>query len=61
VQLELQGGPMTSDEARVLEQFPDSQAAVAVRRWDDRAKDPTGSPPEFGHIRPVLQRLNKFS
>lgn len=36
--LELQGGPMTADEAREFESQPHFDAAVRLRRWDDEAK-----------------------
>jgi gamma-butyrobetaine dioxygenase len=55
--LQLQGGPMTPEEARAFEQNPDAESAVAVRRWDDAAKDPDVSPPDFDHFRPLLERV----
>src|ERR1700722_990724 len=36
--LKLQGGPFSAEEARDFEQNPHFQNAVALRRWDDRAK-----------------------
>ena len=36
--LELQGGPMTQDEARRFEARRSFAAAVRLRRWDDAAK-----------------------
>jgi [1-hydroxy-2-(trimethylamino)ethyl]phosphonate dioxygenase len=41
VSLALQGGPMTSDEVEAFRESPHAAAAVALRRWDDAAKDPT--------------------
>ena len=41
--LEKQGGPMSADEARQFAAHPDAQAAVALRRWDEAAKDPDGT------------------
>jgi phosphonate degradation associated HDIG domain protein len=38
--LAVQGGPLTASEARAFSQHPQAEAAVAVRRWDDRAKTP---------------------
>ena len=38
--LALQGGPMTPGEVTGFEALPFSRDAVAVRRWDDQAKDP---------------------
>ena len=36
--LALQGGPMSSEEARAFEREAHSRAAVRVRRWDDQGK-----------------------
>lgn len=36
--LVLQGGPFTPEEAAAFEAEPGAQAAVRLRRWDDRAK-----------------------
>jgi len=55
--LTLQGGPMPPDEARAFEQSPYWQAALAVRRWDEAAKDPAAPTPTFDHFRPLLVRL----
>jgi gamma-butyrobetaine dioxygenase len=55
--LALQGGPLTEDEARAFERLPDARAAVAVRRWDEAAKDPTLATPAFDHFRPLLLQL----
>jgi [1-hydroxy-2-(trimethylamino)ethyl]phosphonate dioxygenase len=38
--LELQGGPLSPEEARDFERNPRFQDAVALRRWDDAAKSP---------------------
>src|SRR5579872_3651898 len=48
--LAAQGGPMTPDEAAAFEAHPHAAAALAVRRWDEAAKDPAGVPPPFGHF-----------
>jgi gamma-butyrobetaine dioxygenase len=55
--LSLQGGPMSADEARVFEASPGADAALAVRRWDDAAKDPFAATPGFAYFRPLLLRL----
>ncbi|MEV7723298.1 phosphonate degradation HD-domain oxygenase [Streptomyces sp. NPDC087917] len=55
--LGVQGGPMTAEQARAFEGLPGAADAVAVRRWDERAKDPEFTTPDFGHFRPVLERL----
>jgi gamma-butyrobetaine dioxygenase len=55
--LSLQGGPMTAAEVAAFEALPHAQAAVAVRRWDDQAKDPAVTPPRFAHFAPLLVAL----
>ncbi len=59
------GEPVTAIEAiaELLEQaaafraLPYARDAVAVRRWDDEAKDPSAAPPEFGHFEALLRAL----
>ena len=55
--LSVQGGPMDAAEVAAFESLPHAAAAVAVRRWDEEAKDPAGPTPEFGHFGPLLTRL----
>jgi gamma-butyrobetaine dioxygenase len=55
--LGLQGGPMTPQEQATFEALPHARAAVAVRRWDDAAKDPAVTPPGFAHFAPLLAAL----
>jgi gamma-butyrobetaine dioxygenase len=55
--LSLQGGPMTAGEVAAFEALPFSRDAVAVRRWDDQAKDPVVTPPRFAHFAPLLEAL----
>jgi gamma-butyrobetaine dioxygenase len=55
--LALQGGPMSPDEAAAFEALPHARDAVALRRWDDEAKDPAVTPPGFGHFAPLLEAL----
>jgi phosphonate degradation associated HDIG domain protein len=55
--LSVQGGPMTADQARAFEAEPYHADAVALRRWDDRAKDATVDTPGFDHFRPLLRGL----
>ena len=38
--LQAQGGPMSPEEVREFEHHPQWKEAVALRRWDDLAKDP---------------------
>jgi gamma-butyrobetaine dioxygenase len=53
----LQGGPMTTAEVAAFEALPFSRDAVAVRRWDDQAKDPAVTPSRFAHFVPLLEAL----
>ena len=53
----LQGGPMTAAEVAAFEALPHARDAVAVRRWDDQAKDPAITPPGFAHFAPLLEAL----
>ena len=55
--LSLQGGPMTTAELAAFEALPFSRDAVAVRRWDDQAKDTVVTPPRFAHFAPLLEAL----
>jgi gamma-butyrobetaine dioxygenase len=55
--LALQGGPMTPVQAAAFEALPHARDAVAIRRWDDQAKDPALTPPEFAYFAPLLERL----
>jgi phosphonate degradation associated HDIG domain protein len=55
--LALQGGPMTAAEVTAFEALPFSHDAVAVRRWDDQAKDPAVTAPSFAHFAPLLAAL----
>ena len=55
--LALQGGPMTPAEAAAFAAHEYARDAVAVRRWDDLAKDPAAPLPGFGRFRPLLAGL----
>jgi gamma-butyrobetaine dioxygenase len=55
--LAVQGGPMSDAEAAAFETIPYANAAVAVRRWDEAAKDPAGTGRSFDHFRPLLASL----
>jgi gamma-butyrobetaine dioxygenase len=59
--LALQGGPMTPEQAAAFEALPFARDAVAVRRWDDEAKDPAVTPPPFTYFEPLLSDLLKAS
>ena len=56
--LAVQGGPMSTAEAREFEASQYAADAVRVRRWDDQAKDPAAHVPGFGHYRPLLAELS---
>ncbi len=52
-----QGGPMTPAQRRAFEAMPYAQDALAVRRWDDQAKDPAVTPPAVACFGPLLAAL----
>jgi gamma-butyrobetaine dioxygenase len=52
--LALQGGPMSAQEANTFAELEHASAAVAVRRWDDSAKDPAMPTPAFDDFAPLL-------
>jgi phosphonate degradation associated HDIG domain protein len=54
--LALQGGPFTADQAQDFIRQPFAGDAVALRRWDDSAKDPAVATPGWDHYREVLVR-----
>ena len=47
--LGLQGGPMSADEVAVFRANPLHAEAVRLRRFDEAAKDPRASTPDFDH------------
>jgi gamma-butyrobetaine dioxygenase len=55
--LGVQGGPMDGDQVRAFEAEPFGDDAVALRHWDDAAKDPEAVTHPFDHFRPLLGRL----
>jgi gamma-butyrobetaine dioxygenase len=54
--LAVQGGPFTAAEAEAFFSRPQAEAAVALRRWDELAKDPAMLTPTLEDFRPVLER-----
>ena len=58
--LALQGGPMAAREAAAFEALPFARDAVAVRRWDEAAKDSAVTPPAFAHFEPLLGGLVRY-
>ncbi len=56
--LKVQGGVMTPEQAAEFAALPGAADAVAVRRWDEEAKDPNAdTPPAFEHFLPLLAAL----
>lgn len=55
--LRLQGGPMSVDEVQAFELLPHAVEAVALRRWDDAARDPTRRSPPMAYYLPLLRQL----
>jgi predicted HD phosphohydrolase len=55
--LAVQGGPMTAQQTRAFEALPAHRDAIAVRRWDDQAKDLAARVPGLDHYRPLLASL----
>ncbi|MET8957019.1 2-trimethylaminoethylphosphonate dioxygenase [Streptomyces sp. NPDC004393] len=55
--LAVQGGVMTAAQADRFAALPGAADAVAVRRWDDEAKDPDAVTPPFEHFLPLLTAL----
>jgi gamma-butyrobetaine dioxygenase len=53
--LALQGGPLTQAEAQAFKRLPHALNAVAVRRWDEAAKEPTVAAPPFDYFRSLLK------
>ncbi|MDQ7250448.1 HD domain-containing protein [Dongia sedimenti] len=53
--LEMQGGPMTSEEVIGFETLPDAAAAVTLRRRDDRAKCAGLAIPSLRHYTDLLR------
>jgi len=49
--LALQGGPMDAVQAASFSALPYSAEAIALRRWDDTAKNPEAMPPPLQHHR----------
>jgi gamma-butyrobetaine dioxygenase len=55
--LTVQGGPMSPAEATAFMSQEFATDALAVRRWDEAAKEPSVTPPTFEHFKPLLERL----
>jgi len=55
--LGLQGGPMSSAEQKAFEGSPYFSDAVALRRWDDMAKDANAPTPAFDEFAAAVSAL----
>lgn len=55
--LNLQGGPMTPEEAAAFARHPNLAAILQVRIWDDQGKVKGMATPPFEHYAPMLQRV----
>jgi phosphonate degradation associated HDIG domain protein len=55
--LVLQGGPFSAAQAADFIRRPHAADAVALRRWDDRAKDVNADVPGFAYWRSLLREV----
>jgi gamma-butyrobetaine dioxygenase len=55
--LSVQGGSMTPAQAEAFAARPYGADAVRLRRWDEAAKDPDATVPDFAYYRPLLTAL----
>lgn len=55
--LALQGGPFNPQQAHVFITQPFAADAVALRRWDDQAKDPAVLTPDWAHYEALLDTV----
>jgi phosphonate degradation associated HDIG domain protein len=55
--LNLQGGPMSSQEIAQFEQNPNLNDIIKVRYLDEAGKDPDMETPDFLHFAPIVQRV----
>ncbi len=59
--LGFQGGPFSAAEAEAFICRPFAADAVALRRWDDLAKNPAVSTPPWAHYEGVLRLASGFA
>jgi len=57
--LALQGGPMSKAEVAEFRALPQSEAAVRLRRYDEKAKIKDLATPDVAHFLPTLRRCLK--
>lgn len=55
--LQLQGGPMSADEANVFAQSPYFDDAIKLRRYDDTGKQSDWAVADLEFYRPLLEKL----
>ena len=55
--LQVQGGPMDADSAARFADGPHARSAMALRSWDEAAKDPEAVTPPLAHFRQTAERL----
>jgi len=55
--LNLQGGPMSKDEAKAFAQNPNLSDIIQVRYFDEAGKEPDMQTPDFAHFAPMVQRV----
>ncbi|WP_299471282.1 HD domain-containing protein [uncultured Roseibium sp.] len=55
--LNLQGGPMSSDEVAEFERNPNLEKIIQVRHLDEAGKEPDMATPDYWHFAPMVQSL----
>lgn len=53
----LQGGPFSIVKAEEFRRAPHGEAAIQLRRWDDKAKDPATATPGLEHYEPMVREF----
>lgn len=53
--LDVQGGTFSAAQAAAFMQQPYAREVVALRRWDERAKDPHADTPALSHFVPYMR------
>ena len=57
--LNLQGGPMNTDEVTEFEKNNYLEQCIQLRYWDEEGKDPEKEHPPFSYYRPLIESLVK--
>ena len=55
--LEVQGGPHDAEAAARFAEAPHARSAMALRSWDEAAKDPEAQTPPLEHFRETAERV----